>query len=33
MSPMPDTDAHEAAEGLRLFLDAGGTLVDTAACR
>jgi aryl-alcohol dehydrogenase-like predicted oxidoreductase len=26
-----DTDEHEAAEQLRLFVDAGGTLVDTAA--
>src|SRR5690554_4301239 len=26
-----DTDEHEAAEQLSLFLDAGGTLVDTAA--
>lgn len=26
-----DTDEHEAAEQLRLFLDAGGNLVDTAA--
>lgn len=26
-----DTDEHEAAEHLRLFVDAGGTLVDTAA--
>ncbi|WP_324652798.1 aldo/keto reductase [Georgenia sp. H159] len=26
-----DTDEHEAAEQLTLFLDAGGTLVDTAA--
>jgi len=26
-----DTDAHEAADLLRSFLDAGGTLVDTAA--
>jgi aryl-alcohol dehydrogenase-like predicted oxidoreductase len=26
-----DTDAHEAAEQLRAFRDAGGTLVDTAA--
>lgn len=26
-----DTDEHEAAEQLRAFLDAGGTLVDTAA--
>lgn len=26
-----DTDEHEAAESLSLFLDAGGTLVDTAA--
>jgi aryl-alcohol dehydrogenase-like predicted oxidoreductase len=26
-----DTDEHEAAEQLRLFLDAGGTLLDTAA--
>jgi aryl-alcohol dehydrogenase-like predicted oxidoreductase len=26
-----DTDEHEAAEHLRLFLDAGGTLLDTAA--
>ena len=26
-----DTDEHEAAEQLRFFLDAGGTLVDTAA--
>jgi aryl-alcohol dehydrogenase-like predicted oxidoreductase len=26
-----DTDQHEAAEQLRLFLDAGGNLVDTAA--
>lgn len=26
-----DTDEHEAAEQLRVFLDAGGTLVDTSA--
>src|SRR5690625_6782457 len=26
-----DTDAHEAADQLREFLDAGGTLLDTAA--
>src|SRR5690625_7786762 len=26
-----DTDEHEAAEQLSLFLDAGGTLIDTAA--
>lgn len=26
-----DTDEHEAAEQLRLFLDAGGNLIDTAA--
>jgi aryl-alcohol dehydrogenase-like predicted oxidoreductase len=26
-----DTDAHEAADQLRAFLDAGGSLVDTAA--
>ncbi|TDE90359.1 aldo/keto reductase [Occultella glacieicola] len=26
-----DTDEHEAAEQLRVFLDAGGTLLDTAA--
>jgi len=26
-----DTDAHEAADQLRVFLDAGGTLLDTAA--
>src|ERR1700712_4023399 len=26
-----DTDEHEAAEHLRVFLDAGGTLLDTAA--
>lgn len=26
-----DTDEHEAADQLRLFMDAGGTLVDTAA--
>ncbi|MFM8502731.1 MAG: aldo/keto reductase, partial [Actinomycetota bacterium] len=26
-----DTDEHEAAEQLRLFLDAGGNFIDTAA--